>query len=311
MTPETMELLTDGSLGTALLGVGGTVFGRLAGTAIAVIVVWVLRWVVLAVAQPRIDDARTRYLWRKTSSYTAIGLSALCIASIWWSGFTGFATFLGLLSAGVAVALRDWIANFFGWLYILTWRPFGVGDRIQIGEVKGDVIDVGLQAISLLEIGNWVQADQSTGRLLHVPNGRVLVQPTASYTAGLAYLWHELQVMVTFESDWRGAKQLLDGIARAHCEKVVAEAEQALDEASKKWLITYSNLTPIVYTRVDASGVTLTVRYLTPPRGRRGSEQAMWEAILDAFDERDDIDLAYPTRRYVGDGEGPADATTP
>ena len=268
--------------------------------------VWVVRWVVLQIVQGRAQDPRHRYLWRKGSTYGAIALCVLLIAPMWWAGFSDLATFLGLVSAGIAIALRDSIANLFGWTYLVTWRPFTVGDRVQIGDISGDVIDIGLLTITLNEIGNWVQADQSTGRVVYVPNYRVLSQPVSCYTAGLQYLWHEVRVMVTFESDWRKAKGLLTAIAEEQARDVVAEAQDKLDEANKKWLITYSALTPIVYTRVEDSGVVLTVRFLTPPRRRRGAEQALWEAILDAFAEHDDIELAYPTRRLVDHPHGPA-----
>jgi small-conductance mechanosensitive channel len=75
-------------------------------------------------------------------------------------------TFLGLVAAGIAVALKDPLTNLAGWLFILWRRPFTAGDRVQIGEHKGDVIDLRLFRFTLLEIGNWVHADQSTGRLL-------------------------------------------------------------------------------------------------------------------------------------------------
>jgi small-conductance mechanosensitive channel len=289
----------------SLLVLEGSLVGRLAATFATLVVVWVLRWLVLALVQPRLEQARSHYHWRKSATYVAIAISILAIAQIWWSGFSGLATFLGLLSAGLAVALRDWIANFFGWAYLVTWRPFTVGDRIEIGDVAGDVIDVGMLATTLLEIGNWVRADQSTGRVVYVPNGRFLTTNLANYTTGMAFLWHEVRVVVTFESNWRAAKEILNRVVHEASADTVAEAEQALQDATKKWLITYSTLTPIVYTQVEDSGVALTVRYLTPPRRRRGTEEALWEAILDAFAERDDIDLAYPTRRlYDASREG-------
>jgi small-conductance mechanosensitive channel len=279
---------------------------RVVATLGTLVVLWLARWIVLTFVQPRLSRPRTRYVWRKTATYLAIGLSVLLVGRIWFSGFSDVATFLGLLSAGVAVALRDWIANFFGWVYLITWRPFSVGDRIEIGEVAGDVIDIGLFATSLLEIGNWVQADQSTGRVVQVPNGKVMVEPVANYTAGLHYVWHELPVMVTFESDWKAAKAILLELATEASKETVAEAERDLRETSKKWLITYRTLTPIVYTRVADSGVVLTIRYLTPPRRRRGTEEALWEAILEAFGARDDLDFAYPTRRLYDHAlEGP------
>ena len=71
-----------------------------------------------------------------------------------------------------------------------------------------------------------------------------------------------------------------------------------MKKAAKSYLIEYEYLTPIVYTDVKDSGINLSVRYLTDPRKRRNSEQAIWERTLDEFDLCSDIDLAYPTIRY-------------
>lgn len=283
----------------AVMTMEDTLLGRVVATILTIVAIWLLRWLVLSLVQPRLHQAQSRFLWRKSTTYVAIGVALWAIGSIWLSsGFGGIAAFLGLATAGLAVALRDWIANFFGWLYIITWRPYTIGDRVEIGGVAGDVIDVGLLATSMLEIGNWVQADQSTGRLLHVPNGHIMTKSLANYTSGMHYIWHELRVVVTYESHWRDAKSILSEIAERICEESVADAEVAMEEASKKWLIHYQRLTPMVYTQIDHNGVALTLRYLTKPRQRRSTDESLWEAILDAFGERDDIEFAYTTHRF-------------
>jgi small-conductance mechanosensitive channel len=158
---------------------------------------------------------------------------------------------------------------------------------------------------SLMEIGNWVDADQSTGRVIHLPNGKIFTDVMANYSQGFQYIWNEIPVLVTFESDWRKAKQLLDEIAQQHGASLSDSAAQKLREAAKKFMIFYTKLTPKVYTTVKDSGIMLTIRYLCDPRKRRGSEQDMWESILDAFAEHENIDFAYPTQRfYHNDAEG-------
>jgi hypothetical protein len=74
-------------------------------------------------------------------------------------------------------------------------------------------------------------------------------------------------------------------------------ARQQVREAAKRYMINYDNLTPIVYTRVNPSGVLLTLRYLSDPRKRRGTEEKVWEDILTAFEQEPTIDFAYPTQR--------------
>jgi small-conductance mechanosensitive channel len=205
---------------------------------------------------------------------------------------------LGLVSAGLAIALQGPITNLAGWVFILWRRPFEVGDRVQIGEHIGDVIDVRIFQFTLLELGNWVVADQSTGRILHIPNGKVFSEALANYTKGFEYIWHEIPVVVTFESNWEKAKTILQEIADRHAAHLSEDAAERVRQAARRFMIMYAKLTPIVYTRVEASGVLLTVRYLSEPRRRRSSEHAIWEDILRAFAEHSDIEFAYPTQRF-------------
>jgi small-conductance mechanosensitive channel len=207
-------------------------------------------------------------------------------------------TFLGLVAAGVSIALKDPIVNVAGWIYILLRRPIEVGDRIQIGEHAGDVIDLRISQFTLMEIGNWVDADQSTGRVIHIPNGKVFVEPLANYSKGFQYIWNEIPVLITFESNWEKAKEILLNIANKHAEHLSEPARAKVKEAAQKFMIFYSKLTPIIYTRVKDSGVLLTARYLCEPRRRRGSAEAIWEDILREFAKYDDIDFAYPTQRF-------------
>jgi small-conductance mechanosensitive channel len=263
-----------------------------------VLVLWALHTLALRIVWRRTDDIRTRYGWRKVSGYVAVLVGALVIGRIWFTGFRTFATFAGLFSAGVAIALRDVLANLAGWLFIIWRRPFVLGDRIQLGDFRGDVVDIRVFQFTLMEIGEWVDADQSTGRVLHVPNGLLFTVPLANYSRGFQYIWNEVPVLVTFESDWRRAKEILLRIGNEHAEHLSASAEQRVKEASKRFMIFYSTFTPTVYTAVRESGVLLTLRYLCWPRQRRGTAQAIWEDVLDEFAAAADIDFAYPTTRF-------------
>ena len=262
------------------------------------LVLWLIRLLVLVVVHRRSDDIRIRYRWKKTSQYVTATIAVIVLGMTWIQGFRSLATYLGLLSAGLAIALRELVANFVGWAFILWRRPFEVGDRIQIGDTAGDVIDLRIFQFTLLEIGNWVDADQSTGRVIHVNNGQVFTQSLANFSKGFQYIWNEIAVLVTFESDWEKAKEILAGIATKHGEELTTSAEEKLHEAARRFMIFYSKLTPTVYTSVRDCGVLLTIRYLCDPRRRRSTEQSIWEDILHAFAEHDDIDFAYPTQRF-------------
>ncbi len=267
-------------------------------TLLILLTVFVLRWLVLALVNRRTGDVRVRYHWKKTSQYLTATIAIILIGRVWFEGFQSVATYLGIVSAGLAIALKELVANFVGWAFILWRRPFEVGDRIQIGEVSGDVIDLRIFQFTVLEIGNWVDADQSTGRVIHINNGAVFSQNVANYSKGFQHIWNEVPVLVTFESDWKKAKTLLLEIANRHGTDLSDAAEKRLQQAARRFMIFYTTLTPTVYTSVRDCGVLLTLRYLTDPRRRRATEQAIWEDILDVFAANDDIDFAYPTQRF-------------
>lgn len=280
------------------LGIGLATQQKLLASVLVVLAVWALRRIVLSVVFRSVDDIRARYRWQKSSSYTSFALDVIIVGFIWANAIGSLGTFLGLVSAGLAIALKDLVVNLAGWAFIVWRRPFELGDRIEVGDNRGDVIDIRIFQFTLMEIGNWVHADQSTGRIIHVPNGKVLSDPLANYTKGFQHIWNELPVLVTFESNWRRAKEALEEIARDHATHLTETAEHNIREVSRRFMIFYSKLTPIVYTSVIDSGVLLTVRYLCDPRERRGTAQTIWEDILEAFARFDDVDFAYPTTRF-------------
>lgn len=265
---------------------------------LALVLIGVLRAFVLRQIHRRTDDVVVLYRWRKLTNYLAALAGFTTLVLIWFEKLRLALTLLGLLSAGVALALSGLIAAMAGWAFILLRRPFEVGDRIQVGEHAGDVIDIRLFKFTLMEIGNWVDADQSTGRVIHVPNGKVLTEVVVNYTRGFHYIWNEIPVLVTFESDWAKAKKILQEIADRHVGETAKQARLELRKAAQRFMLYYSRLTPTVYTKVEDSGVLLTIRHLVEPRKRRGALGAIWEEILRAFGDEPDIDFAYPTRRF-------------
>lgn len=294
------------------LGIPPAVQDRLLSSVVVVLALWLIRWLSLQVTMRGTADVATRFRIRKVSLYVVVLLGLLIVGRIWFEGVQSVATVLGLFSAGLAIALKDLVVNFAGWLFILARRPFGLGDRIQIGDHSGDVVDIRVFQFSLLEIGNWVNADQSTGRIMHVPNGKVLSEVLANFSKGFRYIWNEIPVLVTFESDWKKAKELLEEIAERLGQKFSRDAPYTVEKAGTRYPLSFSALTPRVYVSVEDSGVLLTIRYLCSPRERRGSAETFWQEILEAFGARSDVDFAYPTRRFYHNlTEGKADLKPP
>jgi small-conductance mechanosensitive channel len=274
----------------------GAVEVRLVETIVLILLLMLLRQLANRLVARNVHDARARYHWGKGISYTMAFIGLFAIGRIWFVGFRSIATFLGLVAAGLVISLKEPVANMAGWFYLLWRRPFVLGDRIQIGEHAGDVIDRRLFQFSILEIGNWIDADQSTGRIINVPNGRLFQEPVANYTRGFPYLWNEISMTLTFESDWREAKRLLLEVAERH--RLGADVEAQILAEGAQYMIFYSTLAPAVFTSGVPNGVMLSLRYMCGARQRRMTSQLIWEDILDAFGASDRIDFAYPTQRF-------------
>lgn len=283
-------------------------YNELITTIFVVVILVSVHFLINALVRRLTENDSIRYKWKKNFAYFLSLLGFLIIGRIWFEGMASVATFFGLLSAGLAIALKDPVTDMAGWIFLVWRKPFGVGDRIEIADRKGDVIDIRFFKFTILEIGNWIKSDQSTGRVIHIPNHYVLQNSIANYTSDFNFIWNEIEIIVTFESDWRKAKEIITDIVNSQMEHFVADAEAQIRRAKKSYLIQYKNLTPIVYTEVVDIGVKLTIRHLSHARRRRGLNQLIWEDVLDRFLKEDDIDFAYNTLRiYQNQIEGKPD----
>lgn len=282
-----------------LFNINADIVANILVTVALLVLYFLLRALMIRVFARKVTDPAKIYMFRRTTSYVLGIILCLSIFHIWLQGPTGFGTFLGLMAAGLAIALKDPIVNFAGWIFILVRSPFKLGDRIQIGDgMAGDVVDVRLFMFSILEIGNWVEADQSTGRIVHIPNGVVFQQLIANYTQGFGYVWNEIPVTVTFESDWKKAHDILSSVANEFSEGLSEGAEEEIRKSSKSFMIYYKHLKPIVWVSVIDIGIQLTIRYLCDARQRRSTADTVWRAVLEMFSKEDTIDFAYPTQRF-------------
>lgn len=293
-------------------GMSPAMQGRLLSSLMWILVLWLSRRLIMLGIARTVKDHGVRYRWSKATQYVAVVLGFIGIASIWSSLLRGLATYLGLVSAGLAIAMKDILTNMAGWGFIVWRKPFELGDRIEINQFTGDVVDIRLFQFTLLEIGNWADADQTTGRLIHIPNAMVITAGLANYTRGFQYIWDELAVLVTFESDWRAAKSLLADLSAKHAASATDVAAAQIARAREKFFISSMSFDPVVYTSVQDSGVLLTLRYVVHARRRRVVSEEIWEAILTEFAKRDDVDFAYPTTRFyhnVAEGKPGAKAS--
>ena len=274
------------------------IYGNILWTLVVLVVVLFLARLVEHALVRRAADLEGKHKARRAVAWTKTVLVLVLVASIWASGAQHLGLFLGFVGAGVALSLQETLLCIAGWALIVIKKPFDVGDRIEISGLIGDVIDIRVFQTSLLEVGNWVEADQSTGRIINVPNSAVFRGLNANYTKGFPFIWNEQTIVVTFESDWKRAKETILKQAQEEADKIESEVRRQIQAMRGRYAIRYDRLTPIVYTRIADRGVALTLRYLCPVRKRRGTAHLINEGILEDFARESGIELAYPTTRF-------------
>ncbi len=274
-------------------------YRRIMLTIIILLVGYLLLFILVKVINSQIDELRVRHILRKNVIYFVNLLIIIFVLFIWFQHIGSLTIFLSAVGAGVALALQEVILSVAGWFVLLIKRPFEVGDRIEYGGVKGDVIDIRILQTSLLEIGNWVEADQSTGRIVHIPNSEVFKKVNFNYSRGFEFIWNEIKVLFTFESDWKRAEEIMLSRAGKKAEGMEAIVKRKIKRMSRRYMIHYGKLTPIVYVKIKDSGVELTLRYLTEARKRRGTEDEFSRLILEDFKKEESVNFAYTTYRIV------------
>ena len=275
-----------------------THFNNYLYTFLAVCIISLIAHLLRKVINTKVHDLKRRHHLRKLTTYASFFLIIAACIEIWTTKLPSFTTILSFTSAGLVLALHESVLCFAGWILILVKKPYEVGERIEVNQIKGDVIDIGIFHTVMIEVGNWVDADQSTGRIVNMPNSSIFRHPVYNYTKEFRYIWNEISVTITFESNWKKARELVLSVAQENADETQATVKELIEKMSHHYMVHYSKLTPVVYTKIEDSGVKLTLRYLTDAKKRRTSEDIIYRRILDLFGENTDINLAYPTQRF-------------
>jgi small-conductance mechanosensitive channel len=266
------------------------------GLAVSLAIVYAVYRLVVYLAGRNMADESARLTVRKWARYVFLWAALMWVLVVYgMHGQKDLFFLIGIFLAAIAISLRDVFSNFVGWMVIMASRVYRERDRVTIGEVSGDVIDIGLFRTVLAEIGHWVEADQSTGRLVAVPNKMVLDRPVYNYTEGHDYIWSEFKVLVTFASDWRRAEEHMLEVVRRDFEAKEEQVKERLKRARNLYYVTYTYITPKVWVTIADSGIQLTARYLVRARRRRTMDDAISREILSRFSQEPAIDFAYPS----------------
>jgi small-conductance mechanosensitive channel len=230
-----------------------------------------------------VKDSQTRYRTRKIVTFVGYLVVILFLGLVFKDRLGGLTIAFGVAGAGIAFALQEVIVSLAGWVAIVFGSFFATGDRIQLGGLKGDVIDIGVIRTTLMEVGEWVKADLFTGRIVRVANSFVFKEPVFNYSADFPFLWDEVTVPVTYASDYRLAREILEKIIHEVIDEYSAFAKRSWKTVVKKYMIEETMIDPVVTLVCTDNWIEFTVRYITDYKLRRATKNRLFGLILEEF----------------------------
>jgi small-conductance mechanosensitive channel len=244
-----------------------------------------------------------RYRRGKFASTIVFLAAVVSVGFLWARLLQHKGTFFGLIGAGIAIALREPLLALAGRLAIFAAHMYTVGDRIEINQMTGDVIDVGLFYTRLMEVGNWIHADQATGRITQFSNSIIFANSIFNYTQNFNYIWDEIMLAVTYDSDIEEAKNVLLRAADEYTRQFLDKAQEQLERMRHSFLVPAVELKPSVFMEVTDNYFKLNLRYIVDPRKRRAAKDFLWHHILPAVQSNSDLQMGSSTMDLTVHGE--------
>lgn len=255
-----------------------------------VLIIFGIRSVLLTFLLKKKINQKNRLRWRRNSSYISVLIIIVLLFPILIPSLHNFLAVIGIFGAGVLLVLKETIVNIAGWFYIIVRRPFEEGNRVSISGYLGDIIEVRLQEFTMIEVKKRLNGEQSTGRILHIPNSHIFSDVLANSSKEFSFNWHEILIPVTLKSDWNRAVDIIREIAKEKLKEISGD-DVRLKRSEDEYAIRYNRLEPGVYIELNKGAVIITLRYLVEPRNLRQVSDVLWREILDKFSKEKEITL--------------------
>lgn len=224
-----------------------------------------------------------KFQLRRTISFLGYLAVVILAMSVFQVNLSGLGVALGVASAGIAFALQEVIGSFAGYLAIHLAHFYKVGDRVKLGGIKGDVIDISTLRTTIMEMGDWVSGDLYNGKLVRVANSFVFKEPVFNYSADFPFLWDEIKVPLKISSDHVYARKILMEILDEEVGQYAEEVAASWKQMTDRYQIEKARLEPFVAMSWDENWMTFTLRFVVDFKRRRGTKDILYTKILDAI----------------------------
>ncbi len=232
----------------------------------------------------RIPDADLRYRVRKSINLFGYSMIAIFVITLFNKSLGQLTVIFGAVGAGIAFALQEVIVSFAGWVAISLGQFYKTGDRVQLGGIMGDVIDISLLRTTLMECGDWVKADLYNGRIVRVANSFVFKEPVFNYSGDFPFLWDEITVPIHHGSSYHLAKNILEAVSEEIVGHYVTEAQNKWEQMVNKYRIDDARTTPVVTLIANDNWLEFTIRYVVDYKQRRSMKDLLFMRILEEID---------------------------
>lgn len=230
-----------------------------------------------------VRDSESRYRVRRYVTYGGFLLFLIFILIAISDQAARLSVILGALGAAGIFAMQEVIASIAGWVALSSGNFYDPGDRVQVGGIKGDVIDIGLLRTTLMETGAWVDGDLYSGRVVRVANSFVFKEPVFNYTTDFPFLWDEIKLPIRYGSDLKLAKKIMLDAAHDAVGQFTLESKQSWEELAEHFLIEKAGLEPTVTVRGNDNWIDCTLRYIVNYKARRSTADEITEAVLEGI----------------------------
>jgi len=279
-------------LSPAVLKIGAVLIG--------IIVIWFIIKILQKSVFSKIDDNTNRYRAKKFGTFIGYLLTIILITVIYSDKLGGFTVAFGVAGAGIAFALQEVIASFAGWLAIMFGGFYKTGDRVQLGGIKGDVMDIGVLRTTIMETGQWVDGDLYNGRIVLIANSFVFKEPVFNYSGDFPFLWDEIKIPIQYGSNYDKAKEIIEASGIEVAGDLTEKSKQKWQTLQKSFRLEDAQTEPMVSLVANDNWVEYTLRYVVSYKKRRATKTELFTAILQKIEAtKGEIKFASATFHLV------------
>lgn len=257
--------------------------------AVATFVLFFVLHLIKKAVSKKILDSDNKYRSRKAINLIGYFILVIIVFTVYRDSIGSFGITLGLASAGIAFALQELIVSIAGWIFIMFSHTIKIGQRVKIGELKGDIIDISVLKTSIMEMGDWIDGDAYNGRITTISNSFVFKEPIQNYSSDYPFLWDEIKVPIRLESDYELARKVFVKVANEVCGDFAKQSQQIWNQMQNKYRIEKAEVNPIISLKFDENWITFTIRYIVDYKRRRVTKDQIYTRLLQEIDQHDQI----------------------